>query len=638
MERPNGSITIVGLGPRGLSLLERLSAFSTEKNMNLSTIYLVDPVNPGCGVHTYDLPDHLLINTIVCQGTMYSDSTCQQAGPIVPGPTLFEWVQQQDYRWTSEGKIAQGKGRNIDPNDYVPRSLLGKYLNNGFTKFVDILKKKSEVKIFRTEVNEIKKFGNDIKVTLKDGTEFQTQYLFLTTGHTEHEVSDQDKEIYQQVENAKIRNPKVQYHAFAYPLNKHLRDVTQDHVVAIEGFGLTAADVIADLTVGRGGRFEEINENGDLKYIKSGKEPKKLLVYCRDGVPLSGRAVNQKGASGQHKAVYFTMKAVNDLKSKKKKLNFDQDVLPVILDEMQSVYYRKLFVQEMGLPESDFNNYLIKNRVSEPNWGEVASLFPQHHRFDFEKIAHPLSSMEFQNEKEFQIWLVNFLKEDLAEARKGNLTSPLKSACDILRDTRDTLRACIDFGSLEEESHRRFLTYYAPIFNRLAVGPPKERTAQALALMECGLMEANFGLLPKPGFDQEKGKFLIFSTRFKTQKVAEADVLIVSRIQPNLPMRDKTKLMQCLLHQGLVRPYFNGNHHPGGIEVNSDYKVIGADGQVSRNIWALGTIAEGAKYYTYILPRPGVNSTAINDAGRCILGLFAEIESASTNLSFKKAG
>lgn len=43
-------------------------------------------------------------------------------------------------------------------------------------------------------------------------------------------------------------------------------------------------------------------------------------------------------------------------------------------------------------------------------------------------------------------------------------------------------------------------------------------------------------------------------------------------------------------------------------------------------LWALGNIVEGANFYTYVLPRPGVNSRAIRDAGKCVLELFEQLE------------
>jgi hypothetical protein len=39
---------------------------------------------------------------------------------------------------------------------------------------------------------------------------------------------------------------------------------------------------------------------------------------------------------------------------------------------------------------------------------------------------------------------------------------------------------------------------------------------------------------------------------------------------------------------------------------------------VQDSLWALGTLVEGCKFYTFVLPRPGANSTSMVDAGRAV--------------------
>ncbi|KGY07586.1 hypothetical protein [Vibrio sinaloensis] len=56
--------------------------------------------------------------------------------------------------------------------------------------------------------------------------------------------------------------------------------------------------------------------------------------------------------------------------------------------------------------------------------------------------------------------------------------------------------------------------------------------------------------------------------------------------------------------------------------------VINATGDVHQNMWALGMPTEGSKFYTFIVPRPGVNSTAIVDAGKAVNALFKHMDSS----------
>ncbi len=85
-----------------------------------------------------------------------------------------------------------------------------------------------------------------------------------------------------------------------------------------------------------------------------------------------------------------------------------------------------------------------------------------------------------------------------------------------------------------------------------------------------------------------------------------------------MPLADKSSLMRSLLARGLVRPFMNGDFHPGGIDVTRDFRVVTHTGEATRGMWALGTVAEGPQYYTYILARPGVNAKVVNDAAQCV--------------------
>jgi uncharacterized NAD(P)/FAD-binding protein YdhS len=623
------SVAILGLGPRGLSLLERLSAFATAGQGCPSIIYLVGTGDPGAGVHTAGLSEWLLINTVVSQITVFSDASCRAAGPVVLGPTMHEWLAEQGYRRNRSGRIAQGPGEEVGPDEYVPRALLGAYLIWAFTLFVERLSRHCELRRYDASAIDIEQRDDSFRITLSTGDDINANFVFLTTGHTEHEPTADDQKTQRMVREAKTRNQDLAYHGCPYPLTRSLAHVRRKHTVAIEGFGLTAFDVIAELTEGRGGSYRQINDSGELDYVASGDEPQSILVYCRTGVPLSARAINEKGAAGYHKPLYFTYAEMQARKQALGQLDFDEHVLPLLIEEMKLVYYRKLFVEVSGREESEFARYVHEQKVSERDWDAIAELFPEARRFNWTRMLNPAAGRLYSDASEFGAWLENHLENDLHQACSGNETSPIKAACDVLRDTRDTLRSVVDFCGLTMLSHRKFLRYYAPIFNTLAVGPPKQRIAQVLALIRTGILEADFGVGPKCSLNVERGKFRIESVAYtKTNKVREADVLVVSRIQANMPLADKSPLMRSLLARGFVRPFTNGDFHPGGIDVTRDFRVVTRSGEVARGMWALGTVAEGPQYYTYILARPGVNAKVVSDAAHCVKDCLAAMASS----------
>jgi len=89
-------VAIVGLGPRGLSVAERLCANAELllPHGQQLTIHLVDPhVFDGGQVWRSTQDRVLLMNTVACQVTIFVDDTVDCAGPVVSGPSLYEWAR-----------------------------------------------------------------------------------------------------------------------------------------------------------------------------------------------------------------------------------------------------------------------------------------------------------------------------------------------------------------------------------------------------------------------------------------------------------------------------------------------------------------------------------------------------------------
>ncbi|QDO82681.1 FAD/NAD(P)-binding protein [Shewanella psychropiezotolerans] len=65
------STCIIGLGPRGLSVLHRILCHAkSSPNINIS-IAIFEPNEPGVGVHSTEQPDYLLLNTVAGQLSMF---------------------------------------------------------------------------------------------------------------------------------------------------------------------------------------------------------------------------------------------------------------------------------------------------------------------------------------------------------------------------------------------------------------------------------------------------------------------------------------------------------------------------------------------------------------------------------------
>ena len=102
---------IVGAGPRGTGLIERIAANAPELYGGSGLdIHLVDPHPPGAGRIWRAAQSPLLwMNSHAEDVTMFTDETVDMAGPVRPGPTLHEWA-------------------GIDGRTFADRQLQGAYL------------------------------------------------------------------------------------------------------------------------------------------------------------------------------------------------------------------------------------------------------------------------------------------------------------------------------------------------------------------------------------------------------------------------------------------------------------------------------------------------------------------------------
>ncbi len=494
----------------------------------------------------------------------------------------------------------------IHADGYYSRKLFGKYLNWVFYYIQEFSSSDLNISYIPLEVIDIDNESHSWSAKTEDGKYHSLDYVFVTTGHTKPKKPVNDSVI-------EIRDP--------YPITDKLTGLNNKHTVAIKGMGLTMCDVVAELTQGRNGKFNRDN-SGKLIYSPSGKEPN-IIAYSRAGLPLSGRAMNQKGASVQYKAKFLTTAKVKELRNKGA-IDFLQDVLPLLVSDMEYAYYEAYITDKQGTIEAKkfCNSYLFSSTEKR---AELINRFVQlEDRFSWQRLITPIPMSILSSKEKYSNWLKKYLENDLFEAKRGNLSSPIKSASDVLRDLRDMIRDVVDYKGLTEESHRWVDAIFIPIMNRIAVGPPKERIEEMLALVDSGILSIDMGPSPNVALNLETAQVTIQSSVWpEYEKIA--DVLVHAQISMHSPKDDGTELWQQLLSKGYARLYFNGNYHPGGIDVSHNMQVINKDGATHTNMWALGVPTEGNKFYTFIVPRPGVNSTAIVDAGKAVNQLFSAI-------------
>ncbi|WP_374359482.1 FAD/NAD(P)-binding protein [Pseudoduganella danionis] len=610
------SVAIIGMGPRGLSVLERLAALCGHTGLALD-ITVIEPGPCGAGVHDPEQSRHLLINTLASQVTLFPLAGSVRYATVCSAPSLTDWARQQGYRRYDDGGYAMhgdsghAAGSSISDGDYLPRGLLGAYLCWAYAQLAAALPACATLRRHRASACDLAlQADGQWAITLDSGAVVHSRFVFLTTGHDRQQPDPEQEQLEGFVRQHGARNPQLALVRELYP-STQLQQIAAGTQVAIQGLGLCAHDVLAELTLGRGGRYlpQPPSHGAGLRYLPSGAEPR-LTLCSRLCLPAAARGLNQKGLAGRHAAQYFTPQALAALRARAQlrdgspQLDFERDVLPLLQREMAWVYRSTLAGHAL-----DPQRFVLTA-------GDAAQIM---------RWLFPLQQRRFATLGQFRHYVHDWLLRDLAAAQQGNLGNACKAALDVLRDCRATLQAALEFGGLTPASHRQFLQRYHPAINRMAYGPPLRRNQQLLALMEAGVVQ----WLAGPGChietDAASARFQLCTPLASGWVRQGVDVLVVARLAGFFPFQTTSLLIRNMLAQGLARPYQNGDFHPGGLDIDGASQLLDRQGQVSPRLWALGFPVEGAHYYTHALPRPGLVSRVVQDAERCVLAMAQQL-------------
>nr|WP_308402419.1 FAD/NAD(P)-binding protein [Streptomyces sp. TBY4] len=309
------TVSLVGAGPRGFAVLERLCAGERKSPSHRAvTVHVVEPHAPGPGrVWRTEQPRELLMNTVASQVTVYTDHSVLMDGPVEEGPSLYEWAA--GLARTAEGPGARDRfpaatleeARRLGPDDYPTRAFYGAYLEDAFRAVaaaapghVTIVEHRTRAVALTDEAG----YGGPQTLELADGTRLTgLDAVVLSLGHVPARPT--------RVESALARAAAAHgltYIAPANPADVDLSVVAPGETVFVRGLGLNCFDVLALLTGGRGGTFAR--EGEALRYLPSGREPR-IFAGSRRGVPYHARGENQKGPYERHEPRLLTPRAID---------------------------------------------------------------------------------------------------------------------------------------------------------------------------------------------------------------------------------------------------------------------------------------------------------------------------------------
>ncbi|MGW7385612.1 FAD/NAD(P)-binding protein [Streptomyces sp. NPDC054794] len=623
-------VCLVGAGPRGLSVLERLCAQERKSpRWPHLVVHVVDPGPAGSGmVWRPSQSRHLLMNTVASQVTVYTDASVTIEGPLEEGPSLYQWAKALGPSALTPGTgLAHddetlAEARDLGPDTYPTRALYGAYLTWVFQQVTanapaHVTVHVHPVRAVALEEDDPAGTGPQT-VVLEDGTRLTgLGAVVLAQGHVPLTPTDTERDL-----AAFAAGHDLTYIAPSNPADVDLSDVAPGEKVLLRGLGLNFFDYMSLFTHARGGVFAR-EADGRLVYRPSGREPR-LYAGSRRGVPYQARGENEKGPHGRYFPRLLTSEYIATLRARSRPVRFGTDLWPLIAKEVQCVYYETLLAtREHPARVAEFaRRYLGAAPGPEEERLLAQAGVGESERWDWELVARPYGRRSFEDLAAFRAWLRGYLDDDLREARQGNVSGPFKAALDVLRDLRNEVRLAVDHGGLDADSHRDELDrWYTPLNAYLSIGPPASRIEEMAALMDAGILEVT-GPAFRVDADPDDGCFVGTSGEIGDVHV-RARVLIEARLPEIDLRRTADPLMSRLLRTGQCRPYRIAGSGPGaaadyetgGLAVaERPYRLLDGRGVPHPRRFAYGVPTESVHWVTAAGIRPGVGSVTLEDS------------------------
>ena len=351
-QTPVPAVAIVGVGPRGLTVLERLVALAAKRFAGTTetalSIHLIDPYPPGAGiVWRTDQPESLLMNTTIAEQTVFPDSSCTFLGPdeAPAGPSMAEWYLDNG-------------GTEPLHSTFPSRSLYGRYLRDAYRRiregapdFIEIVEHptKAESVIDLPTMDLPQSVAESSRATVpeqlvrcQNGTTIVASAVVLAVGHI---PSAQPEERARLAAFAELGGGL--YLPQGLPAETPVTEVAPGERVIVRGMGLNYFDLQTLFTLERGGRYEP-QPSGLLRYVPSGDEPR-LALGSRRGIPYRSKPICHEHPRRDWPLRYFTkdnialLAGIEDLGGERKAgARFNDQLWPLILADLRLAYYHTL--------------------------------------------------------------------------------------------------------------------------------------------------------------------------------------------------------------------------------------------------------------------------------------------------------
>ncbi|GGC98494.1 hypothetical protein GCM10011512_26790 [Tersicoccus solisilvae] len=615
------TVAVVGAGPRGTSVLERLLAHARVHDDVRLTVHLIDPHPAGPGrVWRSDQSRLPLMNTPSLFPTVVPDGVLEVPG--VAGSTFDGWRQRltgPGGRAAADGRGDRGDAAGLDAGewaelcaltagDFPTRRLYGRYLAATLAELraaapagVTVTEHRATVTALTRRTDATSVAAHRFVLSLDDGGGLTADAVVLAYGHQESRLRPDQRLL-----RDAAATHGLHYQPPAIPADVDLTDVRAGEPVLIRGLGLNFFDLMAELTEGRGGVFAPWRDGPRTRYRyrPSGAEPV-LYAASRRGVPYRAKAVLETYIPRRVRLRFFTDDAARALRREGATLTFRHDLWPLLRRDALWAYYTTMAETTPADLLDEGSRFLTEldalltepARGDDPAWDErlgalTGRYVHEHARINPDKLAQPLGRRPFDGAEDFDAAVLGYLHADAAGSARGE-DDPLKVAIGALNAGRYLLKMVVADGGISDESWLRELRgWFEPFVEGLASGPPVQRIEQLIALAEAGV--AHF-VGPDPQFGvAESGETFVASSPWVARPPLAARVMIEATAPANAVARAQSPLLTGMLADGLVRPRsmmgVTGTPEvTAGMDVTlPPYRAIDAAGRTVEGLYVIG--------------------------------------------------
>lgn len=621
---------IIGAGPRGTSVLERLlanwAANAGEHAPGASLhVDIVDPYPAGPGrVWRPDQSRLFLMNTQSFYPTVVptpsAAAAAAAAGCPEPGPeaalapalagTTFD-------QWRSSQRVSPEAGLNaaeraelagLESTGFPSRALYGRYLRSTLDALLQNLPDGVSVAFHEDRATAVhKQAAGGFAVVLGSGTLLAVDSVVLALGHVESLLNLEQRALRRAAESLGLL-----YVPPAVPADVDWSAIPAGEPVLVRGMGLNFFDVMGQLTEGRGGSF--VGEGSALEYVRSGTEPV-IIAASRRGTPYRTKATLQGYYPTSVTLRYLTPESLKRLAVSGVQPGFDHDLWPLLHRDALWAYYSTL-VNAQPDAVTDPAGFLVAldealrlRSHAAGKWEDtvdsvLAVHVPPAHRLELLALAAPLAGRSFSSRRELDAAVVDYLRDDALRSARGE-HDPLKMTIGALHHGRSVLKSIVADGGITDESWMSGLRgWFESFVEGLASGPPALRAEQLAALVRAGVVSF-VGPDPSFGVDRVTGAFTATSPWVSGGGV-RARTMVEALAPANRVGVNDSPLLQQLLREGLVRPRLMMT--PEGQPVESSgldvephpYRALGISGAVTEGMYVLGLQLSATQWGTAI--------------------------------------